>query len=74
VNIAKQIILDEILEDSHPEAIEDVIFWALEFYADHKKEETNGGVIAYAIVEQIKEAEKTKKVTLLNEETINNLN
>ena len=56
---AKEILLNELEEQAHPEKVEDVIFWALEAY--HKKDRKNrtwGQIIAYAIVERIKEAEK----------------
>ncbi len=55
--IAKQIILDELQEQSHPELVEDVIFWALEYYAKNKSESTFGKAIAYSIVERIKQKE-----------------
>ncbi len=57
-NKAKEIILEEIEEQSHPEKVEDVIFWALEFYAKSEPAGTWGRTIAYAIVERIKESEK----------------
>lgn len=56
MSIAKNILLDELQENSHIEKVEDVIFWALENYAKTKK--TNGSVVAYAIIERIKENEK----------------
>lgn len=73
MSIAKAIIIDEIIEDSHIENVEDVIFWALEFYADQNKG-TNGSIIAYAIKERIKEAEKRGAVELQNTELIESLN
>ena len=30
--LSKKIILDELIENSHIENVEDVIFWALEYY------------------------------------------
>lgn len=54
----REIILDELNEQMHPERVEDVIFWALESYAKSKTEyDTWGKCIAYAIVQRIKEAE-----------------
>lgn len=54
---AKRIIIDELNEQSHPEKVDDVIFWALEYYVKHRRKGTWGETIAYAIVELIKEAE-----------------
>ena len=55
--VAKDVILDEILEDSHPEKVEDVIFWALKYYADNFPGPTWGKTIASAIVARIIEEE-----------------
>jgi len=57
MSIAKQIILDELKEQSHLKPVEDVIFWALEYYAKHQKD-TNGSLTAYCIKQRILEAEK----------------
>ncbi|MGJ7024953.1 hypothetical protein [Petrimonas sulfuriphila] len=54
---AKEILIEELNEDMHPEKVEDVIFWALEYYVKHRRKGTWGEAIAYAIVERIKEAE-----------------
>lgn len=54
---AKEIILDELDEQMHPERVEDVIFWALEHYVN-RKEGTWGECVAYWIVQRIKEAER----------------
>jgi hypothetical protein len=54
---AKEILIEELNEDMHPEKVEDVIFWALEYYVKHRRNGTWGETIAYAIVERIKEAE-----------------
>lgn len=67
--LSKQIILDELIENSHVEQVEDVIFWALQAY--HKKGKTNGSLVAYAIVERIKDAERGDNDGFLNAETIN---
>lgn len=58
INIAKMILLDELKEQMHPEKVEDVIFWALEYYAENKPESTLGRVIAYTIKERILDEEK----------------
>lgn len=55
--VAKDILLDELNEQGHPVMVEDVIFWALEHYAEAKKG-TWGCTVAYAIVERIKREEK----------------
>lgn len=70
--ISKKILLDEIIEQSHQEKVEDVIFWALENYSITKS--TNGSMIAYAIVERIIEAEKNNDAKLMNPEKIDSLN
>ena len=57
MNKAKEIILDELNEQMHPEKVEDVIFWALEHYVN-RKEGTWGERVAYWIVQRIKEAER----------------
>lgn len=67
-DIAKKIIIDELIENSHLEAVEDVIFWALEEYCKSRK--TNGSLVAFAIKERIKDAEKEKDLKLLNPESI----
>jgi hypothetical protein len=58
MSIAKKIILEELSENSHPERVEDVIFWALEAYAKSEPKNTMGRVIAYSIKERILEEEK----------------
>lgn len=60
-SIAKRVIIDELDEQMHPEMVEDVIFWALEFYAENKKESTLGRAIAYAIKERILDEENDFK-------------
>jgi hypothetical protein len=60
MNIAKKIILDELNEQSHPERVEDVIFWALEYYCENRKHGTWGETIAYAIKQRILDAEEIK--------------
>ena len=57
---AKEVILEELREQRHPERVEDVIFWALEYYSN-KKENTWGKIIAKCIVDDIKESEKIAK-------------
>jgi len=58
---ARQVLLDELEEQAHPEKVEDVIFWALEFYAKNKPEPSWGKTIAYVIVERIKDEEKSEQ-------------
>ena len=53
---AKEVLLFELDEQMHPERVEDVIFWALEHYAN-RNEGTWGELIAYSIVKRIQEAE-----------------
>lgn len=59
---AKQIILEELDEQGHPEKVEDVIFWALEYYCQHRNEGTWGEAVAYLIKERILHAEKNLNV------------
>lgn len=54
---ARKILLDELKEQTHPERVEDVIFWALTRYVDTEPRGTMGRAIAYAIKERILEAE-----------------
>ena len=61
MNKAKEIILEQLKEQGHPERVEDVIFWALDAYWRAAGEATWGKAIAYAIVQQIKEEEKAMK-------------
>lgn len=61
MTIAKKILLDELNEQAHPEKVEDVIFWALEHYANSEPKGTLGRTIAYAIKERILEEENTKR-------------
>ena len=58
MNKAKEIILEELREQGHPERVEDVIFWALEYYYKNRKKGTWGEVIASCIVQRIKESER----------------
>ena len=55
---SRRILLEELKEQSHPEKVEDVIFWALEYYAESEPKGTWGRTIAYAIKERILDAEK----------------
>jgi hypothetical protein len=56
-NLLIKIIKEEIEENQHPENVENVIFWALEYYAK-RGQGTWGETIAYAIKERILDAEK----------------
>ena len=58
MSTSKEILLEELNEQSHPEKVEDVIFWALEEYSKSEPKGTWGRTIAYAIKERILEAEK----------------
>lgn len=55
---AKEILLDELEEQSHPVNVEHVIFWALKHYANCEPKGTWGRTIAYAIKQRILDAEK----------------
>ena len=54
---SKEIIIDELNEQGHPEQVEHVIFRALEHYAK-RGEGTWGETIASCIVDRIKESEQ----------------
>lgn len=64
--IAKQIILEELSENTHMEPVEDVIFWALKHYTQQGNF-TMGEIVAYAIVSRIEEAERKHKETEPNQ-------
>lgn len=57
---AKEILLDELEEQGHPEKVEDVILWALEHYAKSEPKGTWGRTIAYSIKQRILDAEKSE--------------
>ena len=74
MSIAKKIILDELMENSHPVKVEYVILLALEAYA-----ETGSGsilsLVAYNIKERILDAQNNQDLIdeklLINAEIIN---
>lgn len=70
--LSKSIILDEIIENSHIENIEDVIFWALEAYSKSDGK-TNGKIVAYTITQRILDAETEGFVNIVNHEIINTI-
>ena len=60
IETVKRILLFELNEKAHIENVEDVIYWALEYYSE-KKDDTKGGVIAFCIKQAIDdECEKVK--------------
>lgn len=60
MTIAKEILLDELNEQTHPINVEDVIFWALEAYETNNNTNNSiGKLIAYSIKERILEAERS---------------
>ncbi len=63
MSIAKKILLEELTENTHPEKVEDVIFWALEYYCENRKQGTMGEMVAYAIKQRILDAENEGKET-----------
>ena len=70
--LSKRILVDEILENSHPVPVEDVILDALEDYVSDKRNDW-GGTIAYAITQRIKDAEKEERPIIQNPEKITQL-
>ena len=73
MNIASKIIVDELIESSHIQPVEDVIFWALCDYAKNNSGLASG-VVAYAVKERIIEAKKEKVPIIQNFELVNSLN
>lgn len=63
MSIAKQILLEELAENTHPEKVEDVIFWALEYYCENRNQGTMGEMVAYAIKQRILDTENEGKET-----------
>ena len=61
-NLLITIINEELKENQHPENVEEVIFWALEYYSQRGKG-TWGETIAYAIKQRILDAEKEVEKT-----------
>jgi len=56
---AKSILIDELNEQGHPENVEDVIFWALEYYCKNRRKGTWGETVAFAIKQRILDTEST---------------
>ena len=71
-DIARKILIDELIENSHVEKVEDVIFWALDKYQKDMKY-TSGSVVAFSITQRILHAEKHKETTIQNTELINKI-
>jgi hypothetical protein len=59
-SIAKKVLLKALKEQPYPVPVENVIFWALEYYAT-KHEDTFGKTISYSIKEKILKAEAKAK-------------
>ena len=53
---SKEILLQELEEQSHPVNVEEVIFKALEYYSESKGEQTWEKIIAYSIKQRILDA------------------
>lgn len=47
-----KILIDELIEQSHIQDVDDVIFWALQDYAD-KNKGMQSGTVAYAIAQRM---------------------
>lgn len=69
MSIAKEILFDELIEQSHPNLVETVIYEALDDYYK-KVEGTFNGAIAYSICKRIDEAEDSKDYVIQNPEKI----
>lgn len=57
MSTAKEILLDELNEQGHPEDVESVIFWALEYYAKNYPIDSWGKAIAYSLKQRILDEE-----------------
>lgn len=69
MSIAKEILFDELIEQSHPNLVERVIYEALcDYYK--KREETFNGAIAYSICKRIDDAVENKNYIIQNHEKI----
>lgn len=62
MTIAKRVIIEELERQWHPERVEDVIFWALEYYAESEPKGTWGRIISYAIKDRILREEEEDKM------------
>lgn len=69
----KKVLIDELIEDSHLQKVEDVIFWALQDYAE-KNKGMQSGVVAFSISQRMIEAEKEETPIIQNFELIDSLN
>ena len=69
---AKRILLEELEEQAHPEPVENVIFWALEHYANSEPKDTWGRAIAYAVKQRILDAESqpTQETAMTKEQEL----
>ena len=65
---SKKILIDELIEQGHPEKVENVIYQALKEYAESNRT-TWQGVIAKTITSRIDEEDPV----LMNEDRINQL-
>ena len=69
---AVKVLIDELLEQGHVEEVENVIFWALQDYAE-KNKGFNSGAVAYAISQRMIESEKEENPAIMNYEAIDSL-
>ncbi|WP_035899707.1 hypothetical protein [Leeuwenhoekiella sp. MAR_2009_132] len=68
-DLSKKILIDELIEQGHPEQVENVIYHALKDYAWRNKI-TWQGIIASSIVNRIEDAETEESPVLMNGDTI----
>lgn len=72
-SIAKEILVDELIEQGHPESVESVIYEALEDYYKQYKS-TFAGAIAYSICKRIDKGEaKGSSEPIMNPEIVKSL-
>tara|TARA_R110002020_G_scaffold318905_7_gene534550 strand:- start:7626 stop:7844 length:219 start_codon:yes stop_codon:yes gene_type:complete len=62
-----KILIDELIEQGHPEQVENVIYHALKDYAENNKQ-TWSGAIAFSIKSRLEDAEE--RPALMNADVI----
>lgn len=65
-----KILIDELIEQGHPEQVENIIYHALKDYAANNKQ-TWSGAIAFAIKSRLEDAEE--RPALMNTDVIEKL-
>jgi len=69
MNTTTKILIDELIEQGHPEKVENVIYHALKDYAANNKQ-TWPGTIASCITQRIEDEQAQNVPVLMNEDRI----